>query len=322
MHEDKPDAAFARQVCDGLAASPKRLPSVYFYDDTGSRLFEQIMQLPEYYLSRAEARLLDRQGPALAAHLAEHGRALKLIELGSGNGEKTLLLCQALAALTPHWRYCPIDQSRPALAALRQRFQRALPGAAVQPLLGDYCEVWPDGDAAERQVVLLMGSNLGNLTEPQAIELLRAVRGHLHAGDRLLLGLDLQKDPRVILRAYDDALGLTARFNLNLLARMNRELAMDFDLGAFHHYATYSPLDGAARSFLVSRRRQRVTSRFLARHFDFEAGETIYTEQSQKYTEPMVQGLVAAAGFTVDANFIDAQDRYAVFVCGVAGVPT
>ncbi|MFN4116317.1 MAG: L-histidine N(alpha)-methyltransferase, partial [Inhella sp.] len=161
-------------------------------------------------------------------------------------------------------------------------------------------------------------SNLGNLDEAESLQLLGQLRERLCRGDRLLLGLDLQKDPRRILRAYDDEAGITARFNLNLLTRLNRELQMDFALDAFAHYASYSPLDGVARSFLVSLRAQRVRSRLLDQHFDFAAGESIYTEQSQKYTPDGVAGLLGAAGFALADTLLDELNGYAIFV-GEAG---
>ncbi len=310
----------ALDVLEGLNASPKRLPSHWFYDDAGSALFEQIMALPEYYLTRAEHRLLATQGGAIASALVDGAggaQGVQLVELGSGNGEKTLRLCQALQAQQLPWCYVPIDLSLAALAQLQQRFAAAMPHADVNPLSGDFRLHWPAHTPGLRQVVLFMGSNLGNLDADESLELLIQLRERLRPGDRLLLGLDLQKDPRRILQAYSDAQGLTARFNLNLLTRMNRELGMDFDIERFAHYASYSPLDGAARSFLVSQRHQTVRSRVLDRHFEFGDGEAIYTEQSQKYTPQSVSSLLQAAGFELLHQFDEPQDAYAVFLGAV-----
>jgi dimethylhistidine N-methyltransferase len=307
-------SAFATHVAQGLTRRPKALSSAWLYDDEGSRLFERIMSLPEYYPTRAEARLLAEQGDALVAALVDGTRPIDLVEMGSGNGEKTLTLCQALARRGAAWTYRPIDLSQSALRALGARFRRTMPGARVLPLHGTWTDPWPPAEPGHRRVVLFMGSNLGNLRHDDAIDLLSGVRRRLAPRDLLVLGLDLQKDPRKILAAYDDAQGVTARFNLNLLVRLNRELGMDFDLSRFAHYATYCPLDGAARSYLVSTRRQRVRSTVLGRSFEFEEGETIHTEQSRKYTPEGIDRMAVAAGFVPKTRKVDARDLYSVDV--------
>lgn len=308
------DAALARDVAEGLSRPQKALSSAWFYDDEGSRLFQEIMALPEYYLTRVEEEILRGRGDELAQWIAPGAQPFDLIELGSGDGAKTLALCQALVTHGKQCVYYPIDLSALALEQLRQRFGRELPQLPLRPLHGDYFSQWPHVGRGRRQVALFMGSNLGNLTEPQAIALLRRIRRVLRAGDALVLGLDLQKDPQIILAAYDDAQGVTARFNLNLLVRLNRELEMDFVLDHFRHYATYSPLDGAARSFLISQCRQLVHSRRLRQDFAFRAGEAIYTEQSQKYTRAMIDALARASGFTVQCHLTDARGWYTVVV--------
>jgi len=318
---DADDAArvIGRQVIEGLGAPQKRLDSAWFYDDEGSRLFQRIMTLPEYYLTRVEHQILLERGAELAAAIAHDGRPVDLVELGSGDGEKTLTLARALARAGARFTLHPMDLSALALSQLSSRFAQHLPEVPVRPVCGDYFRHWPATDPASRQVVLLMGSNLGNLTRDQSVALLRRVRERLRDGDALVLGLDRIKDPQVILAAYNDSAGVTREFNLNLLARLNRELAMDFDLSAFDHYPTYSPLDGAARSFLVSRRRQRVGSAVLGRHFDFEPGEAIYTEQSQKYNDAMIDDLARASGFDADGQLRDPRDWYSVVVLRAAG---
>jgi uncharacterized SAM-dependent methyltransferase len=176
----------------------------------------------------------------------------------------------------------------------------------------------PVSSARRRQVALFLGSNLGNFTDAEAARFLRRVRVHLRVGDSLLLGLDLRKDPHTVLAAYDDPEGVTAAFNLNLLRRLNRELGMDFDLDRFRHYASYCPLQGVARSFLVSQARQTVRSRVLDHAFEFGAGEFIYTEQSQKYERAGVDALAEGSGFEVKAWFEDAALPYALVVCRAA----
>lgn len=311
-HPAAPD--LARDVVAGLGADPRRLPSRWFYDDEGSRLFQRIMAMPEYYLTRVEHGIL-RDGAAELAEWIVRGRdPVHLVELGSGDGEKTLSLCQSLQAMGVPFTFHPIDVSGQALSDLQRRFRERLPDARVVPMLGDWSEHWPRLPAGQRQVAMLLGSSLGNLSRPEAIALLSRIRSRLGVDDVLILGLDLKKDPHTILAAYDDAAGITAAFNLNLLRRLNRELRMDFDLAEFHHFATYSPLDGAARSFLVSRRRQVVRSAVLGRRFSFQAGEAIYTEQSQKYTPGMIDDLASAADFTVRSHVTDDLGWYTLAV--------
>lgn len=308
------DPALAKHVLLGLSAAQKALSSARFYDDEGSRLFQRIMALPEYYLTRVEHQLLRDRADELARWIDPQRKPLDLIDLGSGDGEKTLSLCRSLHDRDVDCVYRPMDVSQHALAALSQRFEQHLPRLALEPLLGDYFEHWPLVRSERRQVAMLLGSNLGNLDEPRAVALLRSLHARLREGDMLLLGLDLAKDPRTVLAAYNDKQGVTAAFNLNLLRRLNRELGMDFDLARFSHYASYCPLEHVARSFLVSETEQAVSSRVLERTFTFNAGEAIYTEQSQKYTPEMIRELAAASGFALNSLITDDRRWYALAV--------
>ena len=284
-------------VLQGLTRPQKALSSAWFYDDEGSRLFQQIMALPEYYLTRLEHELLRSRADELSRWIDPRCSPIDLIELGSGDGAKTLSLCQALAQREVDCIYRPMDVSAHALADLSRRFDTFLPRMAIEPVLGDYFEHWPLVAEGRRQVAMLLGSNLGNLDEHGAVKLLQRVHSHLRPGDLVLLGLDLVKDPAVLRAAYDDSQGVTAAFNLNLLTRLNRELGMDFDLTKFRHYASYCPLEHVARSFLVSQVDQVVHSRTLDRGFVFHARETIYTEQSQKYSLASIEHLARRSGF-------------------------
>ncbi len=308
------DPALAQHVLEGLSATPKALSSAWFYDEEGSRLFQRIMALPEYYLTRTEHALLRDRADELLPWLAPDDRPLDLIELGSGDGEKTLTLCRALHERRVDATYRPMDVSAHALDELRRRFATQLPGMALEPVLGDYFLHWPATAPGRRQVAMLLGSNLGNLDERGAVALLQRIRAQLHDGDVLLLGLDLMKDPRVIHAAYDDAEGVTAAFNLNLLRRLNRELGMNFDLGRFAHFASFNPLDGAMRSFLVSTVAQTVSCTVLDREFHFARGEAIYTEQSQKYSVPMIERLAQLSGFENTQLITDPDAGYALVV--------
>lgn len=308
----------AHDVRAGLAASPKSLPSRWFYDDEGSRLFQAIMALPEYYLSRVEAQLLRTHADELAHWLLPQPDARAatrcLIELGCGDGSKIVDLLARVMTRAPQTVFRPVDVSASALAVLQAGLCRALPGLRVQPHGADYFEDWPPVEAAQAQAVLYLGSNLGNFTRAQALSLLRRIRARLALGDTLLLGADLQKDPHTILAAYSDRQGVTAAFNLNLLRRLNRELGMDFVPERFRHYACYDPLTGLASSFLVSQCAQTVHSAVLGQHFAFAAGECLYTEQSQKYTLPMLAELAAASGWRPEPSWVDAALPYAL--CG------
>jgi dimethylhistidine N-methyltransferase len=302
--------SLAEHVDSGLSATQKYLASGWLYDDEGSRLFQRIMTLPEYYLTRVELELLRERGADIAHCIAPRSEAVDLIELGSGDGRKTLALCETLQNRGVECVYHPIDLSSLVLQELLRRFTHHLPELPVLPCSVDYFQDWPRTASYRRQVVMLLGSNLGNFDENESNTLFQRIHSRLRKGDLLLLGLDLQKDPEIILAAYNDRDGVTARFNLNLLRRLNRELGMNFALDQFRHYATYNPLDGTARSFLVSQRHQHVHSRVLRRDFAFQTGETIYMEQSQKYTRSMIERMAARNGFAVQRQLTDSRGWY------------
>lgn len=305
----------ATHVREGLSAPQKFLSSLWFYDDEGSRLFQEIMGLPEYYLTRTEHELLDQRADELVGLIAPDARAVDVIELGSGDGAKTVTLLAALHRAHPACVFHPMDISSHALDELTTRVAARIPELAVAPVCGDYFAAWPATQPSHRQVAMFLGSNLGNFDGAGAGALLCRIRAQLRPGDALVLGVDLIKDPAIILSAYNDPQGVTARFNLNVLRRLNRELGMDFDLTTFRHYPTYSPLDGVARSFLVSTRAQTVTSTVLDAAFHFTAGEAIYTEQSQKYSRASIERLTRASGFAVEAFVTDPREWYALAVC-------
>lgn len=301
---------FAQDILSGLRSNPKRLWSKYFYDAAGDELFRRIMELPEYYLTRAEHALLE-------AHAAEIGRelgrqAFDMIEPGAGSGEKTRLLLRHFLSKGLDFRYLPIDISPNALDLLRADLRAELPGLEVQTLEGDYFRELAALPFSEgkRRLVLFLGSNIGNYTFPEAEDLLRLIAGSLRPGDLLLIGFDMKKDPARILAAYDDAAGVTRDFNLNLLTRINRELGADFDLAAFRHWAVYNPLSGACESYLVSLREQTVRLAALGEEIRFEAWEAIYMELSQKYDLAAVEGLAAGAGFGRKRAFLDEENGY------------
>jgi L-histidine N-alpha-methyltransferase len=302
----------AQHVADGLHRTPKALSSMYFYDDAGSRLFQQIMDLPEYYPTRAEFAIFREHGAAIAAALSPAGGDFALVELGAGDGAKTKLLLRELLATGSPFTYAPVDISAGAMTGLVAALKQELPALRVAPVVEDYAtaltqlRTWPGSKA-----VLFLGSNIGNFGPAERLDFLRQLAAPLAPADRLLIGFDLQKDPRRIRAAYDDSQGVTAAFNLNLLTRLNRELGADFDLANWQHYTDYNPVNGAVRSFLVSTRTQQVRVNALDETFDFAAWEVIHTENSYKFTLPQIEALAAEAGLRVVEYFTDAATDFA-----------
>ena len=303
---------FAEDVLRGLSSTPKQLSSKYFYDDEGSRLFQEIMKLPEYYPTRAEYKLFTEQtGEICDAFTAATG-SIDLIELGAGDGTKTAVLIEHLLNKTIDFTYSPIDISKEACDALSNKFNTKFPGLEIHAHHGDYFKILDSlkNGNGRRKVILFLGSNIGNFSREQAVDFFRHLRSVMNNNDRFFIGFDLQKDPRVIVSAYDDAQGVTAAFNLNLLHRINRELGADFEVENFSHYAQYRPVECAARSFLISREKQTVYIAALNRSFELEQWEPIFMEISQKYTGAMIEELAAASGFEIAVTFLDKENFY------------
>ena len=303
----------ALHVAQGLNRSPKSLSSMYFYDDEGSRLFQQIMALPEYYPTRTEFQLLSTHCAAITTALRSlDGAPFYLIELGAGDGLKTKILLRHLLAAGIDFRYVPVDISAAALEGLAASLRDELPGLRVEPVEADYADALRLMAAKPgRKAVLFLGSNIGNFLPPDRLQFLKRLAQPLTSDDRLLIGFDLQKDPRFIRTAYDDAQGVTAAFNFNLLTRLNRELGAEFDLTQWQHYTDYDPLAGVVRSFLVSTCAQTVSIAALGTSFQFAAWEVIHTENSYKFTASQIKDLAAEAGFSIAEFFTDAQDYFA-----------
>jgi dimethylhistidine N-methyltransferase len=311
-------ARFLGDVYAGLAARPRRLPSLWFYDAAGSRLFQRIAELPEYYLTRCEREILEREAGRIAAPFL--GRPCTVVDLGAGDGDKTRLVLERLQGRSPGLAYAPVDVSLAALRQVSAEAARAWPGLRVLPVAGEYAAALRQLRAREpgrSLLALFLGSNVGNLESAEATALLRELRRSLRPGDHVLVGFDLLKDAEVLQRAYDDPQGVTAAFNLNLLARMNRELAADFDLSAWSHRATFDPVRPAMESWLVSGRRQRV--RIGRRTFSFRAGEAIHTEISCKYREGDIDAFAQRAGFEERGRFLDSRGWFADALWCVGG---
>jgi len=319
-----PFADFARDVAAGLTAKPKHLSCRYFYDREGSRLFEAICELPEYYLTRAETEIL--QGHACEIASLFQGD-MTVIELGSGNAVKTRLLLEAL--LPPHptlspsggegrvrgrVRYVPIDICRPVLEESAADLLGRFPTLEIVAVAAEYHEGLRhlQIESARPRLILWLGSNIGNFTRAEAATFLRRIRDTMTPADRMLVGVDLRKDRAVLEAAYDDAAGVTAAFNLNLLARINQELNGNFDLSAFRHRAVYNQALGRIEMYLVSTRIQSVTIGRIGLTVRFAAGETIHTENSYKYSLAELNAVAAAAGLQGQHFWQDAAGRFSL----------
>jgi dimethylhistidine N-methyltransferase len=303
---------FAEDVLRGLSETPKSLSSKYFYDDEGSRLFQEIMKLPEYYLTGCEAEIFSTQTEEIYRAFTDVGEAFDLIELGAGDGTKTATLVDHFIKQNADITYAPIDISQEALDALSSKFSAEFPDLKIKTRTGDYFRILESlkNSGGRRKILLFLGSNIGNFSRDGALEFFRKLRAVMTENDLLFIGFDLQKDPHVIVRAYDDAAGVTAAFNLNLLRRINRELGGNFDLDKFTHYAIYRPVESSARSFLISREDQEVYIAALGRTFTFGQWDTIFMEISQKYSLQMIESMALDSGFAIKQNFFDSKNYY------------
>ncbi len=303
---------FAEDVLRGLSSTPKSLSSKYFYDDEGSRLFQEIMKLPEYYLTGCEYEIFSTQTDAIFRSFANGGGGFDLIELGAGDGTKTAVLIEHFLKQDVDISYSPIDISQEALDALTTKFYTEFPSLKMSALKGDYFHILESLKIVNgrRKILLFLGSNIGNFNRDQAVEFFRSLREVMSDGDLLFIGFDLQKDPHVIVPAYDDAAGVTAAFNLNLLKRINRELGADFDIDKFTHYANYRPVEGSARSFLISREQQSIHISALNKVFEFDQWEAVFMEISQKFSLRMIADIAGDSGFEIKQNFFDSRNYY------------
>ncbi|WP_210465068.1 L-histidine N(alpha)-methyltransferase [Rufibacter roseolus] len=306
------DNGLAQDVMQGFNQSPKRLSSRFFYDAKGSQLFQQIMQLPEYYLTKLEHQILSKQRKEILFAMDTH-TPFQLVDLGAGDAYKTKLLLAELVASQADFSYVPLDISDDQLNLLLEDLHHRWPKLPVQALAAEYFQglEWLNQNQRQRKVVLFLGSNIGNFDLDEARKFLCTLRQSLNPEDAFLLGLDLRKDPEKMRRAYADAAGVTSAFNLNLLHRINKELQANFDLDQFQHFAEYDPLEGTMRSFLISKINQEVYIGALGQTFSFEAWEAIHTENSYKFSLRQVEEMAKACGFTVQDVFTDPSHGFA-----------
>lgn len=312
--------AFSSDVRAGLSGTAKALSPKYFYDELGSRLFEAICFLPEYYLTRAESEILRTNSDEIVSSFEG---PVRLLELGSGSAEKTRFLIEALLSRQPQLHYLPVDISDSSLELSSERLLRLFPGLRITAFAADYftalqalAERVP-ADPDSRTVALFLGSNIGNFGRDESREFLHAVRKLLRPGDALLLGADLKKSPDILIPAYDDALGVTAAFNLNLLARINRELDANFDVKKFRHRATYNDELGRIEIRMVSLHPQVVSVGALDLEVQFDEGETMRTENSYKFDLEQLSAIAQDTGFALAKTWFD-RDRLFSFNLFVA----
>jgi L-histidine N-alpha-methyltransferase len=308
-----------REVRRGLLRRPRSLPPWMFYDARGSRIFEQITQLPEYYPTRTERDILASCCDAIiAAACPDKSDAVRLVELGAGTASKTTILLDAAARLQGEVLYAPVDVSSDALDVACETIATSLPEVCISPIVANYVTHPPQLESFNGTTLgLYIGSSIGNFTSEEARTILRNLRGQLQSGDALLLGVDMVKDERTLVAAYDDRDGVTAEFNLNMLHRLNRELDADFDPARFRHRVVWNTAQSRIEMHLESTRGQRV--RIAAAQLDvyFKEGERIHTENSYKFTDASLRLLLSDGGFEAEQTWTDDRGWYSVTLARV-----
>lgn len=313
---DVASSTFASDVLTGLTSTPKTLPPRCFYDKLGSLLFEALCCLPEYYVTRDESEILEEYGAEIIDAVRPIQGGIRLIELGSGNSEKTRQLIERLLNQTD-LHYVPIDISEASLARSSEELLQVYPRLRITAYAGDYLDALDalkrtvdSNQRPQRTIVIFMGSSIGNLIPEESVTLLRQVRRLLNRDDAMLLGADLKKSTDVLLPAYNDALNVTAAFNLNLLMRINQELGGEFEIGEFEHRALYNEALGRIEMHLFSRVVQSVSIKSLDLEVKFGAGESIHTENSYKFDLGMLNDLAAKTGFSLERTWHDNKRRF------------
>lgn len=301
-----------REVLEGLQSAPKYILSKYFYDDKGSELFTRIMHMPEYYLTDSEHSILKNHSLQIINSLLADSKPVNLVELGAGDGFKTKLLVDALMKESVAFTYVPIDISADAIHQLQDHFEKDFPGMDINAKIKDYETGLSElkHDSSTQNVVLFLGSTIGNFETHEAIDFLKMIQRNLKDDDTLLVGFDLVKDPETIIKAYNDAQGITRDFNLNLLERFNRELGANFDLNAFRHYPVFDPHQKAAKSFLISEKEQEVYFEATGEYIHFGEWEFIFTEISRKFDMKTIHQIAHSSGFSVFKSFTDEKKYF------------
>ncbi len=306
-------SSIASDAVSGLYSDPKYLMSKYFYDDNGSAIFRDIMKMPEYYLTDCEMEIFEEQKEHITGAFLQGGQAFDLIELGSGDGLKTRVLLRSLLGSKAGLRYIPVDISGETNDMLVKSLARELPSLEVKALTGDFFQLSSQisGSSERRKVILFLGSNIGNFTDGEIKDFLDMLATACSRGDRVMIGYDLKKSPRIIMDAYNDRQGHTRRFNLSHLVRLNRELGADFNTGNFEHHTTYNPVRGEVKSYLVSLSEQMVKFAGTGDIFRFRKWETIFMERSRKFGIEDIESLASEHGFRVLEHFTDSREWFA-----------
>ncbi len=303
---------FAKDTLKGLTATKKFLNPKYFYDEKGSRIFQQIMRMPEYYLTDSELDIFSSQSHQMAGDIMSRNSFFDLIELGPGDGLKSKILLKTLIDLRTKFQYIPVDISSDALHDLVISLRKEIPELSIKEQMGDYFQIMQNlhlGNGA-RKVILFLGSNIGNFLPDQQDEFLKKLAGITATGDMLLIGFDLKKSPGILMNAYDDPHGYTRDFNLNHLVRINSELDADFITEKFLHHVSYNPDSGAMESYLVSKCKQSVHLDALNRVISFKPWECIFMELSQKFSTHEITHLAGEYGFQWVRNFTDRRNFF------------
>lgn len=310
------NVTFRNDVLKGLTDFPKHLSSKYFYDKKGDRLFQDIMAMPEYYLTGCEMEIISTHTQTIGELFRDREKGLDLIELGAGDGKKTKVLLKYMAENNFNFIYKPIDISENALESLSEALAMEMPALQVNAEIGEYFEVLErlKGFDKRKKVIMVLGSNIGNLLHPTAIEFLTKLKDAMLEEDLLFMGFDQKKNPQTILNAYNDEAGITEAFNKNVLERINRELGGNFDLEKFRHWESYNPETGTAKSFLVAKEAMEVRIENLDVTIHFDQWESIHTEISQKYDDKIVSWLADQAGLEIVNSFSDEKKYYKNYV--------
>lgn len=315
MNSKTKNTEFEDDIKNGLTSYPKHLSSKFMYDKRGDKLFQDIMAMPSYYLTDCEFEILQNQSEEITKTF-NNKEGFDLIELGAGDGKKTKILLKHLVEKQSNFKYFPVDISQNILDSLEKSLHSELPEVDVETLQGTYFDILNELSTYNKRqkVILVLGSNIGNLMHDKAVNFLEKIQENMSDQDLLFMGFDQKKDPEIILKAYNDPEGITEAFNKNLLNRINREFDADFDLNSFKHWETYNPETGTAKSFLVSQKQQKVNIKALDLKVNFKAWESIHTEISQKYDDDTVEWLAGKANLKIDRIFENENGFYKDYI--------
>lgn len=300
---------FAEDVAEGLTATPKFLKSKYFYDHKGDELFQQIMNLPEYYLTDSEVEILEDNKEKILK-LIDSGEDFNLIDLGAGDAFKTKILLRHFVEENVNFTYVPIDISLNALQNLNEKLEKEIPDLVTKGICKEYLHALQELAGTKRKIIMFLGSSIGNFSHKETLDFLKQIYLRTEKKDLIIIGFDLKKDPSTILNAYNDKDGVTKDFNLNLLHRINRELGANFDVDSFRHSPRYDEENGEARSSLISKKDQLVEIPALAISISLTEGEPIHTEVSKKYSLEEIEALAKDSGFEVVNYLMDSKNYF------------